>query len=155
MAEDWDDTVCFECGRSLVIHGREPYEDQGFCDRSCKNGRTGVHGLYQLADLLGCDRREESIRRFVYKNTDCGASFNAVDGGVEVAGYVEGDDFGECELRELGYPFHIDDFWANLSEADAEAGARWAELNPPRGLELMEESIEELARVPEPEAPGS
>jgi hypothetical protein len=127
-----DDTVCHECGRSLPD---EPVEDS-YCDDRCRRGSTGVNSLWDLAkhlDVWSQDLGEailRRVRRRVYKDTDCGASFRTVTDGVAVSGYVEGFD-GAMFEHFLRFPFHIDDFFAALDACDKEAEEIWELVREP------------------------
>ncbi len=70
----------------------------------------------------------KSIGRRLYKDTSCGIGFEAVDGGVEVAGYAEGSD-AELPNHCLEYPFTEEQFDAFVKMADAEGCQEWDEAN--------------------------
>jgi hypothetical protein len=74
----------------------------------------------------------ESIGKRLFKDTECGISFNAMQARVIVAGYAEGSD-AELPCHALEYPFTSGEFDALVILADAEGSQEWDEANDESG----------------------
>lgn len=84
--------------------------------------------VHNFEDL--CKARElgettfDDVRSNTYKYTECGASFDLIDGGVRLGTIVEGVDDYSID-RELIFPFTMDDFWGTLDSICQEASDCW------------------------------
>ena len=85
-----------------------------------------IDTIEELAVAIGCADHVDSIsrvgakasvRRAVFKGTECGCVFDTTRNHILIAGYAEGVD-AECPPHILQYPFELDDFWAALECAD-------------------------------------
>jgi hypothetical protein len=80
------------------------------------------------AETQSAHETEASVRRRLYKDSECGIGFALVDGGIEVAGYAEGSD-AECPNHRLTYPFTAEALWAAVKVADEEGCQMWEDWN--------------------------
>ena len=88
-----------------------------------------INDLQDLADFVGAAHpTKESISRQLYKDTECGVSFEATPEQVLVSGYAEGSD-AELPSHTLEFPFTISDWMTAVAVADEEGCAEWDEAN--------------------------
>ena len=87
-----------------------------------------ITNINDLAAMLGADPNEESIRRRVYKDTDCGASISVDETGVQLGSIVEGSDV-EIEASFLAFPFTSDDYDDAIQYVEGEAEREWLLAN--------------------------
>ena len=123
--QPFDDTVCYSCGRKLpdTSDPRDPAFD-GYCDRDCLLGTTGINTVFHLAELYGFDGdiryAGQYLGKRLFKDTACGVCFSVhkdVGEGLDV----------ECPVHSFSFPFHIDDFNAAVRVCDTEANEIWTE----------------------------
>ncbi len=81
-----------------------------------------------LGDKLPDTEATESMKRIVYKYTNCGAWIVFDEKGITVGSIVEGVDQG-TDSHELEYPFTIDEYNAALQEVEDEASSIWNETH--------------------------
>jgi len=95
--------------------------------------QTEILNIFDLAREYGCDdvteeNAAESIKRTVYKYTDCGCSFNCGNDFVAVSGYCEGSD-AELTNHRLDFPFKLKEWYDALSSADSEGTEIWKQTH--------------------------
>lgn len=83
-----------------------------------------IRNLIELGAHLGCEPTLGSIRRRLYKDTECGIGFSADETGVVVSGYCEGD-VGDCPSYHLDWGFTENDFGTALELADKDGCDLW------------------------------
>lgn len=94
-----------------------------------------IRSPIDLARYLGGDdsspeRIESSIKRRIYKDTECGCCCSVTLEGFSVAGYAEGSD-GQCPDHEVLFPCREREIDDAIREADAEGCEAWEEANEP------------------------
>ena len=90
-----------------------------------------INSLQELAVFVGAARpTKESIGRRLYKDTECGISFEAMPGRALVAGYAEGSD-GDLPWYTLEFPFTEDAWMQAIAQADEDGCQEWDEANAP------------------------
>lgn len=77
-----------------------------------------------LAEMLSADDSEASIKRNVYKYTNCGAFIALHPWGIEIGSIVEGSENG-TETYMLQYPFTVAQYEACMQAIEKESSAIW------------------------------
>lgn len=77
------------------------------------------------------NRRENSIKRGVYKHTDCGAWIEFKDTGIELGSIVEGSDCGADEIN-LSWKEVPTKFWESLQAIEDQCKLIWDWANVTR-----------------------
>lgn len=67
---------------------------------------------------------ESSIRKRLFKDTECGISAGVGDGKFWASGYCEGSDW-EHEVYTLEFPFSEENCDKIVQQADADGNATW------------------------------
>lgn len=101
-----------------------------------------IKNFKDLLKELDCED-EASIKKSVYKGTDCGAWIDCTLTGVKMGSIVEGVDWG-TETHTLKYPFTKDVFWAELTKIEEEVNEIWEETH---GCEDCGEEDEETGYI--------
>lgn len=131
MLDLYDDTLCYNCGDSLILV-RDDYAEEGYCCKQCMGGLSS-YGLpmkmyLMLAHSLD-DGDKANWSKAIYKATDCGASLTFPSYGVVyIDSIVEGADYG-CEGVQLKWPFTIKDFWEAVKDVERQAETIWRDFN--------------------------
>ncbi len=88
-----------------------------------------INNFDDLCELVQPARNEpKSVARRLYKDTECGISFNAMEARVFLAGYAEGSDV-DLPWYTLEYPFTAERFWGVVKQADQDGCDAWDEAN--------------------------
>jgi hypothetical protein len=131
MLDLYDNTLCHNCGDSLIL-ARDDYAEDGYCCKECTEGESS-YGLpmrmYQtLAHDLG-DTNTINWSKIIYKSTDCGASLTFPFYGVVCIGsIVEGAEY-DCEGVQLKWPFTRETFWDAVKDVEDQADIIWSKCN--------------------------
>jgi len=94
-----------------------------------------ISNMADLAEMLAAEPNEASIKRNVYKYTDCGAWIELKEDGIRLGSIVEGCD-SDTATYALKYPFTEEDYRARVNAIEKEADALWKWSNEgPEGSE--------------------
>ena len=80
-------------------------------------------------DTLSEEDAKAAVTKAVYKNTECGCSFDSDASGIHLSGYAEGSD-AELPTHSLDWGFTYEDWNHTMADADAEGVAEWHLVNP-------------------------
>jgi hypothetical protein len=111
--------ACGEAGRRACIaeHSLAPARVVVWSSGDIANTVTGLN--HPDAEAIGL------LRKWAFKHTTCGCSFEADEVGITVSGYCEGVDV-ECPVHELLWgQFTASEYFAALDAADTEGVALW------------------------------
>lgn len=86
-------------------------------ERMAENVALGESLLQCLAYLYGCEPIESEIKKYVYKNSDCGPWIEFTEKGIRLGCIVEGLDGDGCSSHNINYNGDNESFIKQFKEA--------------------------------------